>query len=802
MASDKLPFEAYQGHGEFIFASYSHADRAGVYEELIHLKAEGFNLWYDEGITPAHRWSEELADAIDGCSVFLAFITPHFVASDHCIDEIEYALRHGLPVLVVLLEPTELPHGLELGLGSRQAIHRHEHSEAIFQEKLVRSLRMTLQSGRTEVDSTCPPAETGRSRFRSFVERRVFRAAAMYVAVAWGITEISAFLAEALWGDSIADLRRYIAILFIAGFPVAMYLAWVRDLGHRARRIATAATLAIFVVAALVWQLPTPRDDGPDGHSTSPRDIDPRSIAVLPFVDLSGNPDQDYLSDGITEELIHRLSQLSGLHVAARTSSFYFKGKSVPISTVGRELQVASVLEGSVRKSDDRLRVTVQLIDVRTGYHIWSRTIERGIDDIFSIQDEISSKVVESLRLSLIEEEEVRLTRRPTSNLDAYDYYLQARSMLARADDEERYRRASHFFSRAVEIDPEFARALAGRCEAELAIYRYSRDVERILRAEDDCRLALSIEPDLVEVRIALTSLYRASGQLARADEEIQIALDQFPEDPDVYRALAWVRSDQKDIDGAVRAYRRSIEIAPEDVRPYQDLGRLLFAIGRYDASAEAYSDMVDASGGSAAAYNGLGAALLMQGRFDEAAAAFRSVLERQPNPRAFSNVAVNYYHSGRYEEAELMFREAIALSPDDYRLIGNLADALRQIPGREQHAREEYLRAAELAEEIRRANPGDVEALSSLGHFYAQIGKIDSAQQAAEAALAADPGDVYAHYYGALVWLESGDEQRVLKELSTAIELGYSPAMLRADPQFQPMAQNQQFQTLLAHAN
>jgi TolB-like protein/Tfp pilus assembly protein PilF/DNA-binding winged helix-turn-helix (wHTH) protein len=640
---------------------------------------------------------------------------------------------------------------------------------------------------------------------RDLRERRVFRVIFGYPVFAWVVLQVADVLANFM-GVEARNFQPLLAVL-IGGYPLAIFLSWLLQITrqglviHPSHKDSRGKLIPLRPLAGGVAAGVVAVAIGISSYAfmqRSPIEDCERTIAVLPFENFSPSPQNDYVGRGLAEEVLHLLTNIGNLRVASRTAAFSLDTTDLSMEDVGRRLGVCNILEGSVRREGDKLRITAQLIDTETGYHEWSDTYDRQIKDIFEVYDDIANAVVRALKITLTEDAAQKLAARPTESIEAYDHYLQARSMLARADDEGRFQRASHFFSRAVDIDPAFSRAWAGRCEAELGIYRFSRAVERIEQAESDCRQALSIDPDLVEVRIALTELYRISGQLDKADEEIRLALERYPADPDVFRALAWVRADKDDIEGAVRAYRSSIELAPEDVRAYQDLGRLLFAVGQYDASAKVYREMVDASGGSAASYNGLGAALLMQGNFDEAAAANRAVLERQPNPRAFSNAAVIYYHQGQFEEAELMSREAIALSPDDYRLVGNLADALRQIPGRDQEADEEYGRAAELAEGVRNINPDDVDALSSLGHFYAQLERMDSAKEAAEAALAAAPDDVYAHYYGALVWLESGDKQRALEELSTAIELGYSTAMLRADPQFDSLRGGPRFDRLV----
>jgi TolB-like protein/cytochrome c-type biogenesis protein CcmH/NrfG len=672
MASDKLPFEAYRGEDDYIFASYSHADSSAVYRELIRLNGEGFNLWYDEGITPTHRWTDELATAIDGCSLFLAFITPRFVASEHCINEIEYALRHGCSVLAVHLEPTQLPHGLELSLGSRQAIHRHKHGGEAFRQKLDRSLQTMLRRPRPDAQAAQTPADSrGPARFREFMERRVVRAAGMYVAVAWGITEILAFLAEALWGDSIVDIRRYLAILFIAGFPVAMYLAWIRQLGDRARRVISAVTVGIFVAAVLVWLLPQTPDAQRETSSAEFIKTDSQSIAVLPFVDMSGGPGQEHLSDGISEELIHRLSQLSGLQVAARTSSFYFKNKNVPISTVGRELQVSSVLEGSIRKSGDRIRVTVQLVDVDSGYHIWSQTIERAIDDIFAIQDEISSKVVESLKVSLLNEEKARLTLQPTDNLDAYDAYLLARQMMARRTSGSLHKAVGHF-EKAVELDPEFALAYVGLADAYALLGSYGAlDTETVLaQAEPALEHAMDLDDQLAEAYTTLASLSLLKGELDESKDAFQRAIQLNPNYAPAYlRYGMLMKRGFGNVESALELHQTALGLDPMSTAINMAVVEDYHELGKFEKVRERCERIIEIDPDYPRAYT-IMADLYWEvfGELDEAVRWLHKAIELDPgNPDHFRWMGMVFLDLGDMEAGERWIRQAIRIAPTQY---------------------------------------------------------------------------------------------------------------------------------------
>ena len=248
--------------------------------------------------------------------------------------------------------------------------------------------------------------------------RRVFRVAAIYGIAAWVITEVSATVFPALFVPDWAIT--FVVVLLITGFPIAMILAWVFDIepggvvrtaveagsqsivaSHRGRAVYTALLVTGTVLLTLALY-----HFGLKGYSWVAED-QPGSIAVLPFENISNDPGNDYFSDGISEELLNLLAKIPNLQVAARTSSFAYRGEKVDAREVGRNLGVDTVLEGSVRWSgDDRIRITAQLIDVSNGFHLWSETYDRDLKDIFEVQDDISRKIVDALKIELVGEQQ------------------------------------------------------------------------------------------------------------------------------------------------------------------------------------------------------------------------------------------------------------------------------------------------------------------------------------------------------------------------------------------------------------
>jgi len=377
--------------------------------------------------------------------------------------------------------------------------------------------------------------------------RGVVRAAALYVAIAWGGTEILVFLIEALWGEGTAGpARKYLAILFIAGFPVAMYLSWTRDLGLQARRVVAAVSLAAVLLAALIWLIPEPslKKDTPELQAI---DADPRSIAVLPFVNMSGDEDNIYFSHGITEELLNVLARIPDLKVSSRTSSFHFAGTDIPIKTIAARLGVRHVLEGSVRRSNNLVRITAQLIDAKTDAHLWSETYDREILDMFAVQDEIAGEIANKLQLTMTESAN---TGRPTDSEEAYDNFLRGLHFLQ--EGWATFLKARDYFISAIEIDPEYAQA-----HALLALTYVSLGNFRVL---------------------APAHVQQQAGNAATTAIELDNRL------PEAWVAQGWIAMTYDfDWRSAEKNFRRVVELAPSSYMGYIGLSMALQMAGRYD---------------------------------------------------------------------------------------------------------------------------------------------------------------------------------------------------------------------------
>ena len=281
------------------------------------------------------------------------------------------------------------------------------------------------------------------------------------------------------------------------------------------------------------------------------------SICVLPFANMSGDPEQEYFSDGISEDVITDLSKVSALDVTARNTAFTFKGKSVEVPQVAKQLDVSHVLEGSVRKAGNRVRITAQLIDGATGNHLWAERYDRDLDDIFALQDEISEAIVKALKLRLMPEEKRAIERRGTESAEAYDLYLLARSyaLTGNAGDPRRDEAVERFCSQAVEIDPGYALAWTRLAAAQHYLRRvHGRAGDGGAAALDR---ALALDSDLADARALRARVLSDAGQHAEADAEIAVALRLDPELFTVNSSAAQIHYRQGRLEEAVRHFEK-----------------------------------------------------------------------------------------------------------------------------------------------------------------------------------------------------------------------------------------------------
>jgi adenylate cyclase len=304
------------------------------------------------------------------------------------------------------------------------------------------------------------------------------------------------------------------------------------------------------------------------------------SICVLPFQNMSGDAEQEYFSDGISEDITTDLSQVSALEVIARNTAFTFKGQSVDVCEVARKLGVTHVLEGSVRKVGERVRITAQLIDGRTGGHVWADRYDRSLEDIFAIQDEISEAIVKALRLKLLPEEKEAIEKRGTNDVEAYNLYLLARQywITGNHGDMRREERVMRICSKAVEIDPQYADAWALLAMAQSSLrYGFGQNVDDGFAA---AHAALAIDPTIAEAHLPMVRRFHDRGMYDEAAAEMEAAIKLSPDSWDVNKYAGRFFLFQRDIPAATRHYEKAVEAMETDFHGWAMLSTCYRATG------------------------------------------------------------------------------------------------------------------------------------------------------------------------------------------------------------------------------
>jgi TolB-like protein/class 3 adenylate cyclase/Tfp pilus assembly protein PilF len=375
-----------------------------------------------------------------------------------------------------------------------------------------------------------------------------------------------------------------------------------------------------------------PQSFPPLKTTLAPLDRETPSIAVLPFINMSRDEENEYFADGLSEELLNVLAKIRGLRVASRTSAFFFKGKDIDIPTVAQKLNVATVLEGSVRKSGKRVRITAQLIQVATDSHLWSDTYDRELDDIFAVQDDIAQSVVKELRAALLGEglgaaaeakakaEVHAAAAGRADNPEAYRLYLQGRYFIDRMTQAD-LARSVDYFRQAIALDPDFALGWAGLSQAYGIQSGYGwAPVEGYERARDAAKRALAIAPDLPEAHVRLGQVLESRDwNWKAANDEYQRAFALAPGNVDVLRGIAGMARIFVGPDAGIELLRRAVALDPLSSSVHRMLGLRCFLAGRLDEATAALNTCLDLNPKAGLVHCFLCATSLAQGRATEA---------------------------------------------------------------------------------------------------------------------------------------------------------------------------------------
>jgi len=501
-----------------------------------------------------------------------------------------------------------------------------------------------------------PTFNSLRGFFADVRRRRVARVLVIYAVAGWIVIQVAATV---LPGLNVPDWSVTLVIVLVAlGLPLAAVVAWAADDGSvtaidlpaaaprstgeakERRRVAHASTGSSGVTP------PTTR--------VSADETSQRSIAVLPFVNLSGDPENEYFSDGISEEILNLLTKLQQLRVSSRTSSFAFKGKKVDIPAVAQRLNVGTVLEGSVRRAGDRVRITAQLIETATDSHLWSETYDREFKDVFAIQDDIASSIVAALRVTLTPKERRAIQSVATADPQAYDYYLCGRRYFY-SWTKRNFQNALRMYRLAVERDPNYALAYAGISDAHIFLYRWSgASPENLELAERASLRAVELDDECAEAHTSRGIVLFNSRRYVEAESEFERAMQLNPALFDAAHFYGRSSFAQGKFERAAQLFERAFELNPAD---FVSMGQLVMALrrlGRTEEKLNAYRRLI---------------------------AAARKHLELNPDDaRALYYSATAYAALGERDKAVEWAERALSADPDEPVVAYNVASTYAEL--------------------------------------------------------------------------------------------------------------------------
>ncbi len=509
--------------------------------------------------------------------------------------------------------------------------------------------------------------------FAELKRRNVYKVAIAYIVAGWalsqGIAQVFPVFDIPNW------VIRLIVLLIIIGLPIALVLAWSFeitpqgikrtedvDLVAAAQQPKKRTWIFVVIIGALVSIGLFLLGRYSAGNKTaSPAGISNKSIAVLPFDNLSRDPDNAYFAEGVQDEILTRLAKVADLKVISRTSTQHFKSTPDNLPQIAKQLGVAHILEGSVQKSNDQVRVNVQLINAITDAHLWAETYDRKLTDIFAVESEIAKTIAETLQARLSGSEKSSIAKAPTEDPEAYELYLKGRFFWNKRTGAD-LRKAIEYFNQAVARDPNYALAYVGLSDSYLLLPNYgsTSSQEALPPARTAARKALALDDSLAEAHASLGLLATIELDLERALSELERAVQLKPNYATAHHWLALADMTLARFDPAIREGKRAIELDPLSVIINADVSWLYLCARRYDEGEAQARKTLEIDPHFFLAHYYLGIALQLKGRLSEAIPEFQKSLDLNGDPYSLGILGQAYARNGQNEEARKILARLI----------------------------------------------------------------------------------------------------------------------------------------------
>ncbi|PYM05535.1 MAG: hypothetical protein DMF15_15585 [Verrucomicrobia bacterium] len=656
--------------------------------------------------------------------------------------------------------------------------------------------------------------------FEEVKRRKVYRVAVAYVIAAGGIIQLASAAFPA-WELPNWALRLVIMSLLI-GFPIALILAWAFDVtpqgikttptiavagAHRRRNVIMLLATGVIISAAAGFFL-LPR--------AVAHKID-KSIAVLPFENLSDDRENAYFADGVQDDVLTNLSKIGDLKVISRTSVMQYRGKTTNVREIGKALGVSNILEGSVRRSGNKIRVNVQLIDANSDEHIWASDYDRDVTDVFAIQTDLAQKITDALQAKLSPAEKSRIERKPTENGEAYLAFVQAHNLQDAVEDLEKLKQSEQLYARAIQLDPMFALAIARYSQLESwIVHTFERTVERREKARTLAQQALQLQPDLPEAHLAMGfSLYYGDNDFEAALKEFEIAQRDLPNEAEGYLALGAIQRRLGKWPESTANLEKAASLNPKDSWVLQNLALSYQTLRDFDAANKTIDRALKVNPDNLGLWEVKSKlAIAEKGDLSVAERAFQAVKSIPMNDleklRIAGGRADVFLLERKYQEG---LREAESLSDGlltgvpaalcaKYYLVGFARKALHDEAG----ARTALLKAKDLLEAQLKQSSDSPELRIQLAKVLAYLGEKDAALNEARRAAEILPESKDA-FGGPEITAGVAEVCSIVGENSRAIELldgllgrpsPLTVPLLKLSPAWDPLRADPRFQALL----
>src|SRR5437899_362820 len=524
------------------------------------------------------------------------------------------------------------------------------------------------RSGRSAVD------ERGRESINFFAElkrRNVYKVAVAYVVAGWalsqGIAQVFPVFDIPNW------IIRLIVLLIILGLPIALVLAWTFELtpqgikrtetadampetARQKKRtwiyvvvIAGLFSIGLFFLGRYTASPVASREGGRLGEPSLPH----KSIAVLPFDNLSRDPDNAYFCEGVQDEILTRLAKVADLKVISRTSTQHFKSTPDNLPQIAKQLGVTNILEGSVQKAADQVRVNVQLINAMTDAHVWADTYDRKLTDIFAVESEIAKAIAETLQAKLTGAEKSSIAKAPTANPEAYELYLKGRFFWNKRTGDD-LRKSIEYLKQAIAKDPGYALAYAGLADSYglLRFYGDASSEESVVPGKAAAKKALELDDSLAEPHASLGLIATEALEVNRGVNELERAIQLNPNYATAHHWLGLALATLRQSDRSVGELKRALELDPLSMIINADLSIIYLYAGRYDAAEAQARKTLEIDSRSFVAHYYLGAVMQLTGRLKEAIPEFQKAVELNNDPYSIAMLAQAYARNGQTDEA------------------------------------------------------------------------------------------------------------------------------------------------------